>query len=296
MVNQQSMKKISVVMIVKNEEAMLARCLESVKGADEIIICDTGSIDRTVEVAKAYTDKVFTDFKWCDDFAAARNHAKAKATGDFILSIDADEFCHDFSKVREAVDKIGADAMNVKMLMENVVPESHFYFSRLFKNTPEIYWVGAIHNCLNVGPTRDSEVVISYGASPAHALDPDRALRILESEVKKHPENPRELYYLGREYWYKQMWKKCTATLGKYVQVAHWNPEKADAFLIMSRAYSTQGLDEDARDACLQAIKINPNFKEALLFMAAIVPDAHAAQWKHMGETADNTNILFLRV
>jgi hypothetical protein len=64
----------------------------------------------------------------------------------------------------------------------------------------------------------------------------------------------------------------------------------------MSRAYSTQGLDDDARDACLQAIKINPHFKEAILFMAAIVPDQHADQWKRMGETANNTNILFQRV
>lgn len=282
-------------MIVKNEEAMLGRCLESVKDADEIIVCDTGSIDKTIEVAKEYTDKIFTDFVWCDDFAAARNHAKSKATGDYILSIDADEFCHDFSKVREAVETMTDDAINVKMVMENVAPESHFYFSRLFKNVPHVYWVGAIHNCLNIAGTRDCEATITYGSSPAHALDPDRALRILEKEVKKEA-TPRELYYLGREYWYKRRWKDCTATLGRYVQIAHWLPEKADAFLIMARAYSTQGQDEDARDACLQALKINPNFKEAALFMAAIVPDEHSIQWRRMAETADNTNILFKRV
>ena len=84
----------------------LARCLDSVKDADEIIICDTGSTDNTIEIAKKYTDKVYTDFTWCDDFSAARNHAKEKATGDYILSIDADEFCHDFSKVRESVEAI----------------------------------------------------------------------------------------------------------------------------------------------------------------------------------------------
>jgi len=290
------MKTISAVLIVKNEEVMLARCLESVKEADEIIVVDTGSIDKTVEIAKKYTDKVFTDFKWCDDFAKARNYAKSKATGDFILSIDADEYCHDFSKVREAANTIDADAINVRMVMGRVTPPSFFYFSRLFKNKPEVYWIGAIHNCLNVGGTRDSEIEITYEYSPAHALDPDRALRILEKEVKERGNDaPREMYYLGREYWYKRMWKKCTEMLGRYVQIAHWDPEKADAFLIMSRAYSTQGLDEDARDACLQAIKINPNFKEALLFMAAIVPDQHANQWKRMGETADNTNILFQR-
>lgn len=288
-------KKISAVLIVKNEEAMLGRCLESIKDADEIIVCDTGSTDKTIEIAKKYTDKVYTDFKWCDNFAAARNHAKSKATSDYILSIDADEFCHNFSKAREAVES-GYDALNVKMIAGGSDPESHFYFPRFFKNVPHVYWVGAIHNTLNVGAQRDSEVAITFEWSPAHKLDPDRALRILESECRLHPENPREHYYLGREYWYKQRYKECTATFGKYVQIAHWDAEKADAFLIMARAYSTQGMDDDARDACLQALKINPNFKEAILFMAAIVPDRHSRQWRRMAETADNTEILFKRV
>lgn len=292
------MKKptISVVMIVKNEEAMLAHCLESVKEADEIIICDTGSQDNTVEIARKYTNKVYTDFTWCDDFAKARNHAKSKATSDWILSIDADEYCHNFSKVREAIETIDADAVNVRMIASSSTPPSFFYFSRIFRNIPEVYWVGAIHNCLNIAGTRDSEVEITFGFSPAHALDPDRALRILEKEVARLGDTaPREMYYLGREYWYKQRYQDCTKTLGRYVQIAHWNPEKADAFLIMSRAYSTQGMDDDARDACLQAIKINPHFKEAVEFMAAIVPDEHASQWRRMAETANNTNILFQR-
>jgi len=289
------MKTVSAVLIVKNEEAMLARCLESVRGADEIIVVDTGSTDNTVEIAKKYTDKVYTDFKWCDSFEKARNHAKSKATSDFVLSIDADEYCHDFSKVREALE-IDADAINVRMNMGGSNPPSFFYYSRLFRNKPEIYWVGAVHNALNITATKDSEIEITYEYSPAHALDPDRALRILEKEVKERGNDaPREMYYLGREYWYKQRYAECTATLGRYVQIAHWDAEKADAFLIMSRAYSTQGMDDDARDACLQAIKLNPNFKEAILFMAAIVPDNHAAQWRRMGETANNTNILFQR-
>ncbi len=76
-------------MIVKNEEAMLAQCLESVKEADEIIIVDTGSKDKTREIAQKYTDKVFY-LEWCDDFAKARNEARKECTGDWILSIDAD--------------------------------------------------------------------------------------------------------------------------------------------------------------------------------------------------------------
>lgn len=290
-------KTIGVCLIVKNEEAVLERCLESIKGADAIFIADTGSSDKTVDIAKKFTDKVYTDFKWCDDFSKARNFIKSKCTTDYILSIDADEYCHDFSKVRRTIESGDEDCWNVKMIQGNVQPEQHFYYPRLFKNAPHLFWVGAIHNSLNISARRDSDVEITFEFSPAHALDPDRALRILEKEVKEKGDTaPREMYYLGREYWYKQRFQECTATFGRYVQIAHWNAEKADAFLIMARAYSTQGLDEDARDACLQAIKINPNFKEALLFMAAIVPDEHAAQWRRMAETANNTNILFKRV
>ena len=83
--------RISVAMIVRNEEEMLRTALESVKDADEIVICDTGSVDKTIEIAKEYTDKVFTDYKWNDNFAEARNHAASKCTGDYIFIIDADE-------------------------------------------------------------------------------------------------------------------------------------------------------------------------------------------------------------
>ena len=71
---------ISLCMIVKNEEKVLARCLDSIADLmDEIIIVDTGSSDNTKEIAKKYTDKIY-DFTWIDDFSAARNFAFSKAT------------------------------------------------------------------------------------------------------------------------------------------------------------------------------------------------------------------------
>ncbi|MBB6671510.1 glycosyltransferase family 2 protein [Cohnella nanjingensis] len=83
---------ISLCMIVKNEAATLARCLKSVSGwVDEIVILDTGSTDGTKGIAASFTPHVF-DFTWVQDFAAARNASTAKATGQWILVLDADEY------------------------------------------------------------------------------------------------------------------------------------------------------------------------------------------------------------
>ena len=83
--------RVSLTMIVRDEEANLPACLESASGLfDEIVIVDTGSTDRTVEIARSFGARVF-DFVWVDDFAAARNAALARATGDYAFWLDADD-------------------------------------------------------------------------------------------------------------------------------------------------------------------------------------------------------------
>jgi glycosyltransferase involved in cell wall biosynthesis len=85
------MARVSLCLIAKDEERLLPGCLESVRGvADEIVLVDTGSTDRTRELARAAGAKVL-ERPWDDDFAAPRNLAAAHATGDWILPLDADE-------------------------------------------------------------------------------------------------------------------------------------------------------------------------------------------------------------
>jgi glycosyltransferase involved in cell wall biosynthesis len=87
--------RLTACLIVKNEARCLARCLKSMIGlADETIVVDTGSTDRTVAIAKDYGARV-ESFAWCDDFSAARNHALSFATGEWVLSVDADEWIAD---------------------------------------------------------------------------------------------------------------------------------------------------------------------------------------------------------
>ena len=85
--------KISASMIVKNEEKVLANALDSISGVDEIVIVDTGSTDNTIEIAKKYTDKIYSgaEYNWQDNFAYHRNQSLDRCSGDWILIIDADE-------------------------------------------------------------------------------------------------------------------------------------------------------------------------------------------------------------
>jgi glycosyltransferase involved in cell wall biosynthesis len=82
---------VSLTMIVRDEESNLPHCLQSVRGLfDEIVVVDTGSRDRTIEIARSYGARV-SQFAWVDDFAAARNASLARASGDFAFWLDADD-------------------------------------------------------------------------------------------------------------------------------------------------------------------------------------------------------------
>lgn len=295
---------IAAVIIMKNEEVMLPQCLAALEGVDELVLCDTGSQDRTVELAKQYVDEVYY-YKWDDSFCRARNYAKSKAKSDWILSVDVDEILHDFGAVREAVamaELKGSLAVDCTMIAADNAQE--FTYPRLFKNDPKCFWVGNIHNHLSVLGEGLSNVRITHGYSPAHQLDPDRAFRILKREVdERGNEAVRELFYLGREYFYKNDYKNCIKTLKRYVKRSGYFPEKAEAFLIMARAYWNTKKADDARIACCKALILNANFKEAIAFMAVLAGvgsdnkywDNNGKSWERMAEGATNDGVLFVR-
>lgn len=289
--------KISVSMIVKNEEAHIAKSLHSVSGADEIIVCDTGSTDNTVEIAKNYGAKVFTDYTWNDNFAEARNHSLSKCTGDWVLIVDADEWLEPggISKIRE-------------LLLNSINPHSTVYFQtiaeggiqshssiRLFKRNAGIRWKGAAHNYLTESKGYISDIKLYYGYSPTHKADPDRTLRILQKAVDSNPNLPRETYYLAREYYYRQKWGEAIRYYNDYLKIATWGPEIADAWLMLARCHHASGTSQEARDCTMRAIITNANFKEAILFMAELSGPKNAKRWKEIAETATNEEVLFIR-
>ena len=287
---------LSVAMIVKNEEVMLPRCLESVKGADEIVICDTGSTDKTIEIAKQYTDKVFTDYIWNDNFGEAYTHAFNKCTGDWILSIDADGMLETggIEKIREIITKINNtdyDSVYYEIWRGD---KCHHTLPRICRKGTK--WFYRVHSNPLVKKQYPSNVRIYANDSPAHKSDPDRALRMLLLQKKEMPEDKRTIYYLAREYWYKGDYITAKYWFEEYIKTGgSWKGELADAHLLLSRCLWYLYKGDEAREHCGKAIMINPDFKEALIFMSEMYYEPTKTTWLKFSEIADNKNVLFIR-
>jgi glycosyltransferase involved in cell wall biosynthesis len=142
---------ISVVVITNNEERIVEACFESVKWADELIVIDKGSSDKTVEIAKKYTDKIF--IKKTDDFSEKRNYAMEKASGDWVLFVDSDErvllpLRDEIIKLIESTDK-SAFAISRKNIIfgqaVNYGPYKKDWMIRLLKKSQFETWVGKVH-------------------------------------------------------------------------------------------------------------------------------------------------------
>jgi glycosyltransferase involved in cell wall biosynthesis len=280
---------LSAVLIVKNEQAMLPRALASVAGVDEIVVCDTGSTDRTIEIATRLGARVVS-FPWIDDFAAARNYAKQQATGDWVLSIDADEFLapDGLTAIRAQTASTSASGLSVRMQDEG---GGHWHsLVRVFRR--ECDWVGAVHESVVVPSVEAVDVTIYYGHSPAHALDPDLDLRILERIERP---TPRDLYYLAREYFYRSRWDAAINTLARYFTCDTWKAERADAYLMAARCYWQTQRGDEARNHCLQALNLNANFREAAEFMAEISWPENGVVWRAMAAAANNRDVMFVR-
>lgn len=165
------MVTISVCMIVKNEERVLSRCLDSLRGlAEEIIIVDTGSTDATKRIAAAYTDRIY-DFAWTGDFSEARNFAFSKANMEYIYSADADEVLDEenraaFLRMKEV---LLPEIEIVQMYYVNQLANGTIYNydkelrPKLFRRNRTFRWQGAIHEQVGITPViYDSGICIQH--------------------------------------------------------------------------------------------------------------------------------------
>lgn len=203
-----TVQQISLAMIVCNEGARLAHCLEHVKHAvAEIIIVDTGSTDNTVQIAKQYTDKVYS-YAWDNDFAAARNYAIEQTRCEWILSLDADEQLDNAAALSALLEQTGCDAFCLPLcaLKESAAACEYdrFMVLRLFRRTYR--FKGTIHEYVFL----NKDAAIGKAVQPViwHAAVPTseryarrgRNITLLKKALTADPANPYLQYYLGTEW------------------------------------------------------------------------------------------------
>lgn len=291
--------KISATIICKNEEECILDCLESVKELDEIVVCDTGSTDSTLQkVRELGWDHIrITTHPWADHFSEARNACLDFATGDWCVVIDADETISEgtVAALRTYLPLVETDAVRFECVSASH-PDHVHYMVRAHRRAPHVRWQGRIHESLNVDGKRIPDARLVYGYSPAHRQDPDRALRLLIKDLEENPANTRSLYYLGREYFYRNQWQEAAEWLEKRCATVGFTPELADAWLYLARCRWALNQGEDARRACANALLVNANFTEALLFMSELHWPENAAAWKRFADKSTGEGVLFNRV
>ena len=233
--------QLSLCMIVKNEEDVLSRCLDSVKDAvDEIVIVDTGSTDTTRAIASRYTDKLYDEL-WQDDFARARNVSFARAGGDYLMWLDADDVI-----APEQLPRLVALKKQLQRDPADMVVCGYaggglsFRRERIVRRCERARWVGRVHECISpFGRVIGSDFTVTHLRS-----DKPRGARNLHIYQKWRAEEPlsaRDLFYYGRELYYNKLYTEAIAVLEEMLAGEGWYVNQIEACKVLASCYAAKG-------------------------------------------------------
>ncbi|MBW3013481.1 glycosyltransferase [Candidatus Woesearchaeota archaeon] len=293
------MTTISVCMIVKNEEACLERCLNSIKDlADEIIIVDTGSTDKTVEIAKKFTEKIF-DFEWIGDFSAARNFSIKQATKDWILVLDADEMIveEDVYVIKDLVEKEDAAAYYLNQVdyvkvddvnkygivsqnkeLDGMMPFTSKPIARLFRNKKEIQFNNKIHEVINQSIDEKGYKLEFTNANIIHFIDDQKGgfgkdklqnyLNIGLEQIKQTPNDPKAYSDVAKLHLIIRDLESAKKYLTKAIEIDN---KDAESYYVLGRIYEWKNMIDDAVKCYRMSIKFNPNKTEAYIGLGTLL-------------------------
>ncbi len=215
---------LSLCMIVKNEEDTLARCLESMKDiADEIIIVDTGSNDKTKEIAGKYTEHIY-DFEWVDDFSKARNYSFSKATMEYVMWLDADDVILEQNRIelKKLKETLNTEIDTVIMKYDLTSRESekvvtYFYRERIVKRSKDFKWYDPVHEYIFYS---GKYMKVDTAVTHMKMHPPTRRnLDILEKYIKNGNElDDRKCFYYARELFHAGEFDKAAIYYNKFLE------------------------------------------------------------------------------
>lgn len=279
--------KVSLCMIVRDEADNLPDCLAGIGELfDEIIIVDTGSTDDTRKIAESFGAKV-SEFPWCDDFSAARNVSRQRATGEWIFWHDADDRidAENRAKLKAVIDSLpaagepGYDSIHVVTCRcGTCTPGVTFDIAhaRLFRNDSDLRWRGRIHEYLVHGPEgrrvenheyRFTDVTVHHaGYETQHTLAAKqcREQRILEQEYLLHPDDAGTPFYLGRLLAQQQKWSIAIPYLRRAIALDPTGQLSATpkaAVILLACLQESACRDEAAELASAFARRFHSNFE-----------------------------------
>lgn len=269
--------KVCVYAISKNEEKFVERWVNSMQEADKIIVLDTGSTDKTVELLKNNGVEVFEKKIEPWRFDVARNECLKLIPEEFTICV-----CTDLDEVFES----GWKEKLLKVWNDNVTrvkytfnwsfdeygnPATTFLLNKIHKR--DIYiWTHPVHEVLTA-LDKENEIICKE-IILNHYPDKDKSrksyLPLLELSVEEDPEDDRNMHYLGREYMYYAKWDKCIETLKRHLNLkkATWKDERAASMRFIARSYNALNDIESSKKWYLDAIKEAPYLREAYVELA----------------------------
>jgi len=264
---------LSLCMIVKDEEKFLPTCLESVKDhVDEIIIVDTGSTDRTVEIAGKYGAKVY-HHAWENSFSKARNYSLKYATCDWIMWLDADEEVEkeDAHKLREVIKDNDVNVICLPLFsrFNNDKNLAVANTGKIFRNNLGFHFEGIVHNALKFsGLTKNANIKAYH-----HGYNQDeeqmerkfiRTSTLLKEQIKNDPEDPKPHHYLSTAYLERRKYDESIKAALRAIEL-YERYDKTSQLLLFTyynagTAYYFMNDLKNAEKYSIKAIELNPEY------------------------------------
>jgi tetratricopeptide (TPR) repeat protein len=276
---------ISICMIVKNEEENLPLTLPSmVAGSDEVIMVDTGSQDRTREIARELGATVY-DFSWKSDFSAARNEGLKHARGKFVLWLDADEFVPlaEFKKLRKILERTTADLLFAALWecpRGKTCSENYYRRDKIFRNNKGFRFVRPVNEQLQTPEkfSRDEIDFNIYHWGGNLALTPEkkqqkkqRNIALLEKAIAQFPKDPFYHFLLGNNYMDLELRQKAVEVYEKVIELLPEGEIAIRARCQVARCLILQKKHAQALALAEEACRLDPRNPEPALVKASIL-------------------------